>query len=255
MNTNETINTYDESYALSYNHRFLTEEIKTLDELKVIQTLLKQKPDGRWLDLACGTGFYLRQFTEYKNRMGLDLSPDMLKVAQRINPDLVFLNDDFRNSSAVEIESFDVITSLWWAYSFAENLNQIIQFVENIKLWLKKDGICFVPIANISRDLLLSSTEVFPYYSSEDVPVYGGKMRMDAAFWSYIEPNGKVHKEMLVPHMQKMKEYFLLYFKHVEIIEYASGYYNGIIASDKQFDPYLFLSSELVASNIYYPEI
>lgn len=241
MNSKNTLEVYDRNYAKSYNHRFLSEERKTLDELSIIKYMLDRKSMGSWLDIACGTGFYLSQFSNHENRMGLDLSPDMLMIAKELNPQVEFVNTDFKNAEVFEENRFDIITSLWWAYSFAESLNDIAKFIDNIKKWLKQDGICFVPIGNVSRNLLLSEHEIFPFYTTHDAPIYGGTMRMDAAIWTYIEPNGKEHKEMIIPHPEKMKEMFLERFKHVNILTYANGIYCGIIASEVEFKSNEFL--------------
>lgn len=252
MNKEEIINLYDKSYAETYNYRFLTEEptvTKTVDELKVIQTLLKLFDSSNWLDIACGTGFYLSQFPDHK-RVGLDLSPDMLEVAKSRNKEVLFYNNDYKNGHTFEADQFDVITSLWWAYTFVDKIDEIDVLISNIRKWLKPDGICFLPVCDISRNLLLSTNNIFPYYPSPTTPVYGGMHRMEAVIWSYFEENGKIHRNLLVPHIDKMKEMFNKHFNFVEIITYCNGNYKGILASNRKFDPYGFLSSSIDKSFI-----
>lgn len=52
--------------------------------------------------------------------------------------------------------------------------------------------------------------------------------------WSWIESNGKRHDNMLVPQMEYMVELFKKHFQTVEIVEYANGFYWGILAGKKK---------------------
>src|SRR5947209_643221 len=88
---------YDENYAASYEAKFLTSPITAEDaafEAHLLGDLLKP---GRieWLDVACGTGYFLRQFPNVR-RTGIDLSPGMLERARPDNPGADLFQQDYR---------------------------------------------------------------------------------------------------------------------------------------------------------------
>ncbi|AFZ59054.1 class I SAM-dependent methyltransferase [Anabaena cylindrica FACHB-243] len=236
MKIEQVLETYDEVYAEAYNEAFLTDihsQTKTKHELKILTQLLSEKgTEARWLDVACGTGYYLSCFPEVK-KAGLDISPAMLNISRRKNPDIPLIQGNFRDKSLFKKGEWDVISSMWWAYSFAESISEIETLIENICHWLTDDGFCFMPICNPSKNLYSGQTNV-PYVATEDAPAYGGKILVTGVIWSWIEASGKRHDNMLVPQMEYMVELFKKYFQSVEIVEYANGYYWGILAAKKE---------------------
>src|SRR4051794_13492259 len=72
---------YDHEYAASYDEKFLLSPLHISDtrhEVELLRSFLT--PQVTWLDVACGTGYFLRQFPEIP-RAGIDLSPAMLERA------------------------------------------------------------------------------------------------------------------------------------------------------------------------------
>src|SRR4051794_568056 len=77
---------YDEYYASLYDSIWGKNTIWKAEAKFHIQTIAELlKPDTKWLDAGCGTGFFLSQFPEV-SRTGFDLSSAMLKEAQKANP-------------------------------------------------------------------------------------------------------------------------------------------------------------------------
>jgi SAM-dependent methyltransferase len=232
MKREQVLETYDEAYAQAYEEAFLVDihsQHKTACEIEILTKILGEKgKTARWLDVACGTGYFLSCFPEVE-RAGLDLSPAMLQVARRKNPDIPLIQGDFRDKLLVGKGEWDVISSMWWAYSFVETISEIEQLIENISDWLTDDGVCFMPICEPAKNLYSGEIEI-PYVVTEDAPAYGGKILVTAVTWSWIQPNGKRHDNMLVPQKEYMLEIFQKHFATVEHIEYANGYYRGIIA-------------------------
>ncbi|BAY61814.1 methyltransferase, UbiE/COQ5 family protein [Calothrix brevissima NIES-22] len=236
MKIEQVLETYDEAYAEAYNNTFLTDihsQTKTKHELKILTHLLSEKgTEARWLDVACGTGYYLSCFPEIQ-RAGLDISPAMLNIARRKNPEIPLIQGNFRDKSLVKKGEWDIISSMWWAYSFAESISEIEILIANIFDWLTDDGVCFMPICNPAKNLYSGQTNI-PYVACENAPAYGGKILVTAVIWSWIESNGKRHDNMLVPQMEYMVEMFKKHFSTVEIVEYANGFYWGILAAKKE---------------------
>ncbi|BAQ61783.1 hypothetical protein GM3708_2189 [Geminocystis sp. NIES-3708] len=112
------------------------------------------------------------------------------------------------------------------------------QFISNVSYWLSDDGIFFIPIAEFKN--LVNGTQYndieFPFIITDNAPVYGGQILATAFMWSWVEPSGKRHDNMLVSQVEIMIEMFNKYFQSVELIEYANGYYKGIVATNNKQD-------------------
>jgi SAM-dependent methyltransferase len=239
MNVEQILETYDAAYAARYDETFLAGVEfpgKTAVEIDVLRELLAEKPATRWLDIACGTGFYLEKFPS-TTRTGLDISPAMLEVARRRNPDVSLILGNYRDRSLLPAGQWDVVSSMWWAYAFAESLGQIETLLDNIHYWLAEDGVCFMPICSPSHNCYSDPSRV-PYVASENVRPYGGRLLVTAVTWSWIETDGKRHDNLLAPQPEYMLELFSRRFRSVVIAEYMDGAHRAILAgkNERQFD-------------------
>ena len=148
MTRDEVIALYDERYAATYDEAFLHREHyrdATAFELSWLRQRLK--PGMRWLDVGCGTGWFLAQFPEIE-RCGLDLSPAMLAHARRSNPGVPFVEGDFRDAHEELSGKWDLVTSMWWAYVYAGSVAAIDALIANLARWTAPGGECFVPICD-----------------------------------------------------------------------------------------------------------
>lgn len=66
------------------------------------------------LDIGCGTGYLIDILQKQKNALycGLDLSPEMLKMAKQKLPQSVYLTEGSADSLPYEDNSFDVVTCI-----------------------------------------------------------------------------------------------------------------------------------------------
>ena len=98
MDRRQVLVTYDGAYAREYERKFILNrhyKSKSEFEIAVLKRLLRE--GARWLDVACGTGYFLSRFPGV-TRAGLDISPAMLAIARESNPDaLVFKEGDFKD--------------------------------------------------------------------------------------------------------------------------------------------------------------
>jgi len=231
---------YDEAYAEQYNARFITHQNhggKTAAEREVLGKAFDRiGPSARWLDLACGTGYFLAQFPNI-NRTGLDLSPGMLGYARKNNPDVPLVQGDFRNRDLFAPGSFDVISSMWWAYSYLETFSEIEQFVSNVSYWLADDGIFFLPIGDYT---ILAQTwspvpQELPYHLNPNLQI-GGGIRITGLTWSYDDVGGKRHENMLFPQPPEMVAMMRRHFPSAFEFMYTQ-YYRAVLASKSDLDP------------------
>lgn len=114
-------------------------------DISQIDMILKYIPEGKdihVLDIGCGNGKMLGYLQRKKSMFihGFDYSERAIETARGLYPE----KSEFRNGLIGEIEypekAFDVIISMDTMY-FAKNM---VQFVSQIKRWLKPDGCFFI---------------------------------------------------------------------------------------------------------------
>src|SRR5262245_40609985 len=103
MTLDEVLETYDGGYAERYNQQYLFRDdeglsVKTGFEVKLLRHLMQNARS--WLDVACGTGYFLKNACgpSVRERVGLDVSPAMLAQARAANPDVDFVQADYREA-------------------------------------------------------------------------------------------------------------------------------------------------------------
>jgi SAM-dependent methyltransferase len=224
---------YDENYAASYETKFLTSPITAEDtafEAHLLRELLK--PGIEWLDVACGTGYFLRQFPNVR-RTGLDLSPDMLALARRDNPGAQLFEQDYRLPKPKWTDRFGLVSCMWYSYTLADTISEICDVIANLARWTSRSGTCFVPLA----DPRMIARSNLPY---DVVDGFAGRTIITGITWSFIEDNGeKVHAHLVTPQIEFMVEQFKRFFATVRIIRYPHkpDGINGrpaLIATDKR---------------------
>ncbi|QIR37177.1 tetratricopeptide repeat protein [Tolypothrix sp. PCC 7910] len=221
MNKNDVLEIYDENYAQEYNQRFLLNEKskKNADfEQKVISNLLNEiGKEAKWLDVSCGTGYFLSRFPNVE-RAGLDISPAMLKLAKQGNPNTLFVQGDYRDKRPQWEGQWDLVSCMWWAYSYVESLSELEKVVENFASWTSEQGVCFLPICDPAE---LGTGELKLPYISKDMGEGGGFYQFEGVIWSWIdEESRKQHLNLLAPQLEYMLALFKKHFEQVEIIEY-----------------------------------
>jgi SAM-dependent methyltransferase len=214
MNRDEIVQLYDDAYAATYEEAFLLSPLArsdTLHELELLRGFLR--PGVSWLDVACGTGYFLRHFSRTE-RAGFDLSPAMLRVAREGNPDVVLLERDFREPVPAWRNRWGLVSCMWYAYSLVDSVADLLRLVENLAAWTAPDGTCFVPLA----DPRLISGVALPY---EAVTANSGRVLITGILWSYVEDDGrKAHSHLFAPNLEFMVEQFEAYFEQVSVVRY-----------------------------------
>ena len=94
------------------------------------------------LDVACGTGRHAGYLSQYYQVEGIDLNPNMLKVARKKHPDIRFAQGDMRNFSLHR--QFDVITSLFSAIGYMTTKIDLARAFKNMSRHLVPGGVLIV---------------------------------------------------------------------------------------------------------------
>jgi ubiquinone/menaquinone biosynthesis C-methylase UbiE len=111
-------------------------------EAQKIETLIQQhkKSQGEHLlDVACGTGNHIAYLKQHYNVEGLDSSPEMLRIARRKHPDVVFHRGDM---TSFNLDSrFDIITCLFSAIGHVKTKARMRRAVRNMAYHLQPGGL------------------------------------------------------------------------------------------------------------------
>ncbi len=95
-----------------------------------------------WLDVACGTGRHLEFLQRDFHVTGVDVSPDMLRLARRRLPGVRLVRADMRTFDLDE--SFDVVSCLFSAIGHLKTERDVGATFANFARHLKPGGVAFV---------------------------------------------------------------------------------------------------------------
>jgi carbamoyltransferase len=128
---------------------FPSDEVKSLEDLeknKWILNTLKEKPNGKILDVGCGSGeeaLFLSQFGEVT---GIDFSEHSIekakKLAKKFNKKVRFFREDLLNPK--HKEKYDYI----FCIGVVHHIKDIDKAIENLKIFMKKDTHLVIAIGN-----------------------------------------------------------------------------------------------------------
>ena len=214
MKKDEILALYDDGYAESYEDDFLRTTLTRLDtehELELLRGFLS--PGVTWLDVACGTGYFLRHFPEVE-RAGLDLSPAMLRRARAGNPEVPLLEQDFRDPVPEWVDRWGLVSCMWYAYGLVDTIADVRRVIANLAAWTAPGGTCFVPLAD---PRLLAGVDL-PYLAPS---LFTGRVVVTGIQWSFVQEGGRnVHAHMLAPNLEFMVDEFGAFFEDVAIVRY-----------------------------------
>jgi SAM-dependent methyltransferase len=125
-------------YDLIYDFKDFPATTTRLREL--IRT---HRPDARSvLDVGCGTGRHLELLGPEFERVGLDLSGEMLAVARQRCPDVEFYEADMTTLDLGR--RFDVVTCLFSAVAYVRTVDRLNDAVARMAAHLETDGLLLV---------------------------------------------------------------------------------------------------------------
>lgn len=221
MDKDEILSIYDDWYADTYDERFhggdLWNDNLAAYKVELVGELLPE--GGRWLDTGCGTGMHLSAFPDVE-RCGLDLSPSMLEKAAEANPAVPFVNGSYLDEHPEWVDHWDLVTNLWLSYQFVDSIKQIHQTVGNLASWVKPDGALLMHVADcedVARGTQLP-------WEDPETPVFSDSLFITAVVWTWKESNGRIHRDLIAPQLQRMVNILAQFFEDVEVRRWPSTF-------------------------------
>jgi SAM-dependent methyltransferase len=213
----QALERYDDAYARTYDAKFILHDhyrLKTDFEVHLLAGLLRG--GGRWLDVACGTGWFLSRFPGVE-RAGLDLSPAMLEVAREANPDaLLFREGDFTEDIPEWNGQWDLVTCMWYSYGLVDSVAAVERVIANLAAWTSESGSCFVPVCDPEQ---LGRRIRVPYIH-RGIAFPPGTMEVTGVTWTWTEPTGERHVNVVAPPLEHMVSMLAEHFDAVELVDY-----------------------------------
>jgi ubiquinone/menaquinone biosynthesis C-methylase UbiE len=133
---------YTESYA--YYDKLYADKDYAEETRYIVRTLEGGgiQKGSSLLDVACGTGEHVRHLARHYKVEGLDVSADLVRIAQEKNPGIVFHQGDMR--SFLFPARYDAITCLFSSIGYLTTLHEVEMAVARMKRHLRPNGMLLV---------------------------------------------------------------------------------------------------------------
>jgi SAM-dependent methyltransferase len=128
---------YDEIYA-SIDKDYEAEA----DKAHMLIQAHKQSAGNRLLDVACGTGFHVNLLSRYYQVEGLDLDPQMLKVAKKKHPGIRFHHGDMADFDLKH--QYDAIVCLFSSIGYVRTKLRLQKAIRNMGKHLLPGGVLLI---------------------------------------------------------------------------------------------------------------
>ncbi|MBD3192497.1 MAG: methyltransferase domain-containing protein [Candidatus Heimdallarchaeota archaeon] len=126
-------------YDYIYSKKDYQTEVQKLEE---IIEKYKTSSGKELLDVACGTGSHLKYFVKKFNCTGVDINPEMLKVAKNKVPQVKFIESDMSELNLNK--KFDVIVCLFSSIGYLATEEKLTKAIQGFSNSLKEGGIVII---------------------------------------------------------------------------------------------------------------
>ena len=126
-------------YDSIYSYKNYEKEANTLERLI---RKYKRSHGNTLLDVGCGTGGHVTFLRRHYRVQGLDLNPEMLRIAREKNPGIRFYHGDMVDFNLKR--KFDVIVSLFSAIGHVKTLSRLRRSVRTTANHLQPGGVLII---------------------------------------------------------------------------------------------------------------
>lgn len=167
----------------------LQDEVSYQQWYDLINRFKPNKSHVIWCDMACGTGTMLANVHDITHKIGVDLSSDMLTIAQQKNPNITFMQQnmsDFNLGCKV-----DYMTILCDSLNYLHTLEEVKATFELVFQHLNEGGILLFDVHTLQQIKQFAEDAVY-HYDDGDLSyiwhcdeVQTGKIVHDLVFYQY----------------------------------------------------------------------
>ena len=212
-----------------YEQRYLTDQRvahETAYEIRLTEQILNAYGYRSWCDVACGTGYHLRNVNTNAAKTGIDRSTEMLAAwTDTMRSSIAYLNSDI-----IDVDptfKYNLVTNFLFGYTHQSSLNHVIAFFKQM-----------IDITDVGGSIIISvhnNWRMFDHYDYKTPGAMGGEFRFDAMHWSYSEPDYPDHVfQCISPHKNLIIETFEPYFAAWSVFYYPGDYQGREILVFKQ---------------------
>lgn len=137
------------AYNRMSNYYDLLTDDQPYDKWKEIVGHFLKSNDNEILDIGCGTGRLTTKLLDFGNVSGLDLSAEMLEIAESRNPNIDWYCQDMRDLDLPK--NYDVITIFCDSLNYVTDPEDVLQVFNYINNYLKKDGLLIFDVHSIHK--------------------------------------------------------------------------------------------------------
>jgi SAM-dependent methyltransferase len=155
------------NYAKYYDKIYSTKDYES--EMKFVKWAIhkhKTNNGNNLLDVACGTGNNTKYQVDMFNVTGLDISPDMLKIAKKKVPNARFIKGDMKTMALQD--RFDVIICMFASIAYNLTYEELQSTLKLFYEHLNKGGIVFFDL-HIHEDYFLGDRTWVNTYVDKDL--------------------------------------------------------------------------------------
>jgi SAM-dependent methyltransferase len=140
---------YDGGYCDVYGALYIDRwPEKHATNLAILDFLIGDRGETRWLDLACGQAWHFARMAGRARMTGIDASPAQLARARAAAPHAVFMEADLR-AFAPKPGSFDLVTLFWGAYCYLAEWEQMARMIERAVAGVAPGGSLYIEVLPI----------------------------------------------------------------------------------------------------------
>ncbi|MGK9043579.1 class I SAM-dependent DNA methyltransferase [Mammaliicoccus vitulinus] len=137
------------AYNRMSNFYDLLTDDQPYDKWKAIVGHFITDHDNEILDIGCGTGRLTTQLLDYGNVSGLDLSAEMLEIAESRNTDIKWYCQDMRDLDLPQ--KYDVVTIFCDSLNYITDPEEVLQVFNYVNTYLNDGGLLIFDVHSIYK--------------------------------------------------------------------------------------------------------